>query len=62
MPDCARVRTGRVMQSLAQTIVSKDNTAEELFAAVLIVLLALLNSAPVPNVSVRMRLATTNGL
>lgn len=32
---------------------SKDNTEEELFATVLIVLLALLNSAPVPNVSVR---------
>lgn len=43
------------MQSSAQTIVSKDNTEEELFAAVLIVLLALLNSAPVPNVSVRMK-------
>lgn len=42
------------MQSSAQTIVSKDNTEEELFAAVLIVLLALLNSAPVPNVSLGM--------
>ena len=55
MPECARVRIGCVMQSSAQTIVSKDNTEEELFAAVLIVLLALLNSAPVPNVSVRMK-------
>lgn len=43
------------MQSSAQTTVSKDNTEEELSAAVLIVLLALLNSAPVPNVSVRMK-------
>lgn len=32
---------------------SKDNTEEELFAAVLIVLLALFNSVLVPNVSVR---------
>lgn len=43
------------MQSLAQTIVSKDNTKEELFAAIPVVLLALLNSAPAPNVSVRMK-------
>lgn len=43
---------------------SKDNTEEELCATVLIVLLALLNSAPVPNVFVRIKasLATTNGL
>jgi len=41
------------MQSSAQAISSKDNTEEQLFAAVLIVLLALLNSAAVPNVSVR---------
>lgn len=41
------------MRSSAQTVLSKDNTEEEPFAPVLIVLLALLNSAPVPVVSVR---------
>lgn len=34
---------------------SKDNTEEELSAAVLIELLALLNSALVPSVSVKMK-------
>lgn len=44
------------MRSSAQTVLSKDNTEGETFAAILIVLLlALLNSAPVPIASVRMK-------